>query len=290
MRTVRAACCSPARIGAVTCRRCWPWPTPRRRDLTCGSPQAGHGDRSRGAPSCRHAGTRCAPRQGRLPAAGSAPRSACPARSGERCRRPRRDPALPVRSRRRLRRLRLDPGLSRRARRRGIPIVIHEQNARPGLANRLGPGSRPVATTSRRPSCRTRASSACRCAPRIAQLDRRPCAPRPGRTSGSTDAPTLLVTGGSLAAQRLNEAGAAAAPSSPTGRRCSICRGRQGVRALRGGGRGRARVRRRVRGLSRVLLRSSGVRYVVLPYVERMELALRRRRSRRRALGRQHRA
>lgn len=99
------------------------------------------------------------------------------------------------------------------ARRRGVPVVIHEQNARPGLANRLGarwakavavtfpstalPGAAVTGLPLRREISTlvaARAESAVRARAAAAEalgLD-------PG-------VPTLLVTGGSLGAQRLNE-------------------------------------------------------------------------------------
>ena len=99
------------------------------------------------------------------------------------------------------------------ARRRRTPVVIHEQNARPGLANRLGArfasevattfastplsGSRVIGLPMRR---------------EITDLDRAAL-----RSEGLAhyglreDRTTLLVTGGSLGAQRLNDAFAGAA-------------------------------------------------------------------------------
>ena len=94
------------------------------------------------------------------------------------------------------------------ARRRGIPIVVHEANARPGVANRLAarltrhvytatastglPHGRPIGIPLR---------------PAILELDRereRPAAR--ARLGLAADRPTLLVTGGSQGARRLNEA------------------------------------------------------------------------------------
>ena len=94
------------------------------------------------------------------------------------------------------------------ARRRGIPIVVHEANARPGVANRLAarltrhvytatasvrlPHGRPIGIPLR---------------PAIVDLDR--AADRPAaraRLGLAPDRPTLLVTGGSQGARRLNEA------------------------------------------------------------------------------------
>ena len=98
------------------------------------------------------------------------------------------------------------------ARRRGTPFVVHEANARAGLANRVGarltryvaaagpgtglPGVRVLGIPLRRA---------------IATLDRT-AARGPARAAlGLADGPVLLVTGGSQGARRLNEAVAAAA-------------------------------------------------------------------------------
>jgi UDP-N-acetylglucosamine--N-acetylmuramyl-(pentapeptide) pyrophosphoryl-undecaprenol N-acetylglucosamine transferase len=93
------------------------------------------------------------------------------------------------------------------ARRAGVPIAIHEANAKPGLANRLGarmsrsvgvafagtvlPHARVVGMPLRR---------------EIAQLDR--AAQRPAAVAFfglDPELPTLLVTGGSLGARRINQ-------------------------------------------------------------------------------------
>jgi len=105
------------------------------------------------------------------------------------------------------------------ARRLGVPIVIHEQNARPGLANRLGarwaryvavtfPGTPlPHATLTGLP---LRAPIAELVAERAddALARRRAGAAALGL---DPDATTLLVTGGSLGAQRINDAVSAGA-------------------------------------------------------------------------------
>lgn len=94
------------------------------------------------------------------------------------------------------------------ARRRRIPIVVHEQNARPGLANRLGARLTPfVATTfaaTRLPHARLIGMPLRR---EITLLDREVTRAEGLAHFGLTDhRPTLLVTGGSLGAQRLNTA------------------------------------------------------------------------------------
>jgi UDP-N-acetylglucosamine--N-acetylmuramyl-(pentapeptide) pyrophosphoryl-undecaprenol N-acetylglucosamine transferase len=102
------------------------------------------------------------------------------------------------------------------ARRRGIPIVVHEQNARPGLANRLGArNAAAVALTF--PGTRLRASSGPAVVtglplrPAIAALVRdRASDPAAARYRGATELgldpgrTTVLVTGGSLGAVSLN--------------------------------------------------------------------------------------
>ncbi|BAW92848.1 undecaprenyldiphospho-muramoylpentapeptidebeta-N-acetylglucosaminyltransferase [Actinomyces sp. Chiba101] len=105
------------------------------------------------------------------------------------------------------------------ARRAGAPIVIHEQNARPGLANRLGARwARAVALTFASTPLKAAKGST-----RMTGLPLRPAiaglVEARSTAAGSTaarreaasalgldpDRPTLLVTGGSLGAQRLNE-------------------------------------------------------------------------------------
>lgn len=103
------------------------------------------------------------------------------------------------------------------ARRLGVPVVVHEANFRPGVANRLGAKlTRHVATTFPGTDLRGRGGAA--------QLTGLPMRTEVTRLQRSTqraagreafgldpDAPTLLVFGGSLGAQRLNTALAAGA-------------------------------------------------------------------------------
>jgi UDP-N-acetylglucosamine--N-acetylmuramyl-(pentapeptide) pyrophosphoryl-undecaprenol N-acetylglucosamine transferase len=143
------------------------------------------------------------------------------------------------------------------ARRRGVPIVVHEANPRPGLANRLGarfaarvatasdgvplPGARTVGLPLRR---------------EVATLDR--AARRlEGRAAYGLDPerPTLLVTGGSQGARTLNTAalGAAAALAAA------------GIQVLHAAG-----PRNTVPPPE---LPPGSPPYVLVPYLDRMELA-----------------
>ncbi|USQ77458.1 undecaprenyldiphospho-muramoylpentapeptide beta-N-acetylglucosaminyltransferase [Ornithinimicrobium cryptoxanthini] len=100
------------------------------------------------------------------------------------------------------------------ARRTGTPIVIHEQNARPGLANRLGARfTQDVATTFGATRLANSTVIGLPMRREIADLDRAALRGAGlahfGLQEGTT---TLLVFGGSLGAQRLNDAFPAAAP------------------------------------------------------------------------------
>ncbi|WP_407318198.1 undecaprenyldiphospho-muramoylpentapeptide beta-N-acetylglucosaminyltransferase [Isoptericola halotolerans] len=105
------------------------------------------------------------------------------------------------------------------ARRRGVPVVIHEQNARPGLANRLGARwAAAVATTFEQTAL---PGSTCVGLPLRAEIaalvDEREADPVGARTRAAdalgldASLPTVLVTGGSSGAVRVNEAVAGAA-------------------------------------------------------------------------------
>ena len=142
------------------------------------------------------------------------------------------------------------------ARRLGVPIVVHEANPRPGWANRLGarftrhvavsfPGT-PIAHGQYVGLPIRRA---------IATLDR---ASRrvEGRVAFGLDAdrPTLLVTGGSQGARRLNEAAAEAAPELAAA----------GVQVLHASG---------AANTVTVATAPGAPPYVVVPYLDRMDLA-----------------
>lgn len=103
------------------------------------------------------------------------------------------------------------------ARRLGVPIVVHEANSRPGLANRLGARFTPhVACAFPGTPLRGVQVLGMPLRRQITSLDAatlRALRPQALAEFGlSPERRTLLVTGGSLGAQRLNETLAAAAP------------------------------------------------------------------------------
>jgi UDP-N-acetylglucosamine--N-acetylmuramyl-(pentapeptide) pyrophosphoryl-undecaprenol N-acetylglucosamine transferase len=100
------------------------------------------------------------------------------------------------------------------ARQRHIPIVVHEANPLPGLANRVGAlFSSHVATSYPGTPLRGARLTGIPLRPEILQLDRSPAAARAARARYGLDAhrPTLLVFGGSQGARSLNQAIIAAA-------------------------------------------------------------------------------
>ncbi|MFL5315566.1 MAG: UDP-N-acetylglucosamine--N-acetylmuramyl-(pentapeptide) pyrophosphoryl-undecaprenol N-acetylglucosamine transferase, partial [Microvirga sp.] len=101
------------------------------------------------------------------------------------------------------------------ARRRRIPIVLHEQNARPGLANRAGARiARRVAVSFPETPLPKAEYVGLPLRPMIAGLDREALRAEARRYFDlDPDRPTLLVTGGSQGARSLNQAvsGASAA-------------------------------------------------------------------------------
>ncbi len=144
------------------------------------------------------------------------------------------------------------------ARRLGVPIVVHEQNTRAGVANRLGARlTRFVAVTFEG----TRLPHAVRLGMplrrEVSRLDR-PRLRAQAREHFGLDpqAPTLLVTGGSLGAQRLNEAVRAAGPD--------LLAAGAGVLHLTGEGKAVPEP---------VAVGGSTARYVVREYSDRMDLA-----------------
>ncbi len=142
------------------------------------------------------------------------------------------------------------------ARRRGIPVVVHEQNARPGLANRLGARfAAAVAVTF--PDTRLPGAHVIGMPLRheIATLDR-PALRAEARAGFGLDPdlPTVLVTGGSLGAARINAAFYHAVPALRAA----------GIQVLHVCGLGKDEP---------VETSGGGPPYVVLPYADRMDLA-----------------
>ncbi len=157
------------------------------------------------------------------------------------------------------------------ARRRGVPVVIHEANARPGLANRLGARwARSVTVTfegTRLPRAQVVGM------PLRAEVvalvgaagDRRATRAAAAAALGlDADRVTLLVTGGSLGAQRVNQVMA----SFGTDLRAA------GVQVLHLAGRGKAeQVLADLGGVLAASPAADGARYEVREYLEEMELA-----------------
>ena len=99
------------------------------------------------------------------------------------------------------------------ARRAGVPIVIHEANARPGLANKLGARlTRHVGVAFAGTPIRHARFVGMPLRPEIEHLDRTAARPDALAFFGLGDErPVLLVTGGSLGARKLNATMVAAA-------------------------------------------------------------------------------
>jgi UDP-N-acetylglucosamine--N-acetylmuramyl-(pentapeptide) pyrophosphoryl-undecaprenol N-acetylglucosamine transferase len=145
------------------------------------------------------------------------------------------------------------------ARRLGVPIVVHEANPRPGWANRLGARLTPyVATTFPDTPIRHGRQLGLPIRRSIATLDR--AARRAeGRAAFGLwpDAPTLLVTGGSQGARRLNDAASGAAADLLS----------HGVQVLHASGTANTVT------VPEGAAGPSTPPYVVVPYLDRMELA-----------------
>jgi UDP-N-acetylglucosamine--N-acetylmuramyl-(pentapeptide) pyrophosphoryl-undecaprenol N-acetylglucosamine transferase len=101
----------------------------------------------------------------------------------------------------------------RAAKREGIPIAIHEANARPGLANRLGARlTRFVGVTFASTRIRHGRVVGFPLRAEIERLDRAASRGEGAREFGlDASRPTLLVTGGSSGAKRINDTGVSAA-------------------------------------------------------------------------------
>jgi UDP-N-acetylglucosamine--N-acetylmuramyl-(pentapeptide) pyrophosphoryl-undecaprenol N-acetylglucosamine transferase len=145
------------------------------------------------------------------------------------------------------------------ARKRRLPLVVHEGNALPGIANKLGARFTTHVATSF-PDTRLRHARYVGLPIRrmISTLDRAALRAEARATFGlDADRPTLLVTGGSQGARRINEAVTAAAPALAAA----------GVQVLHVPGPKNDGVVPQGRD-------GAGLPpYVVVPYVDRMDLA-----------------
>lgn len=142
------------------------------------------------------------------------------------------------------------------ARRVDVPIVVHEANARPGLANRVGARmTRHVATATPDSPLRNAVHVGIPLRRSIAILDRDAVRANALAFFGlEPDRPTLLVFGGSQGARRINQAMAGAAAELS----------RSGVQVLHAVGAGNEDV---------VTPPGEGPPYVVRGYLDRMDLA-----------------
>ncbi|MEO7745333.1 MAG: UDP-N-acetylglucosamine--N-acetylmuramyl-(pentapeptide) pyrophosphoryl-undecaprenol N-acetylglucosamine transferase [Actinomycetota bacterium] len=147
------------------------------------------------------------------------------------------------------------------ARRRGVPIVIHEQNPLPGLANKLGARFTPYVAVSFAGTPLPHAvHTGMPLRPEISRLRREEVRESAFVALGlDPTRTTLLVTGGSLGAQRLNETFGAAARDLLAA----------GVQVLHASGLGKD-VPLDLGGADGA---AGGPAYVVVPYLDRIELA-----------------
>ncbi len=142
------------------------------------------------------------------------------------------------------------------ARRRHLPLVVHEGNALPGIANKLGARFTSAVATSF-PDTELRHGQYVGLPIRrmISTLDRAAARAEARAAFGlDPDRPTLLVTGGSQGARRINESVSAAADAFADA----------GVQVLHVIG---------PQNQLEVPARARAAPYVVLPYVDRMDLA-----------------
>jgi UDP-N-acetylglucosamine--N-acetylmuramyl-(pentapeptide) pyrophosphoryl-undecaprenol N-acetylglucosamine transferase len=141
------------------------------------------------------------------------------------------------------------------ARRAGVPIVVHEQNSRPGFANRLGARlTRSVAVSFPGTELPHAVRTGLPLRREIVELDRAALRPAARAAFGLDPArPTLLVFGGSLGAQRLNEVVPTVAAQLAA----------SGVQVLHVSGSGK----------SVAVPPAGNPAYAVVEYVDRMELA-----------------
>ncbi len=92
------------------------------------------------------------------------------------------------------------------ARRRGTPIVVHEANARAGIANRLGARWAVTVATAVDGALKDARVIGIPLRQQISQLDRSAARAAARASFGLGDGPVLLVTGGSQGARRINAA------------------------------------------------------------------------------------
>jgi UDP-N-acetylglucosamine--N-acetylmuramyl-(pentapeptide) pyrophosphoryl-undecaprenol N-acetylglucosamine transferase len=142
------------------------------------------------------------------------------------------------------------------ARRRRVPLVVHEGNALPGLANRLGARfTTRVATSFPGTPLRNGAYVGLPIRRLVSTLDRPALREEARRTFGlDPDLPTLLVTGGSQGARRLNDAVSGA----------QACLAAAGIQVLHVAG---------PKGTVTTTAEPGRPPYVVVPFVDRMDLA-----------------
>lgn len=142
------------------------------------------------------------------------------------------------------------------ARRRGLPLVVHEGNALPGIANKVGAMlTRHVATSFPNTELRHARYLGLPIRREIADLVRADLRSQARAEFGlDQDRPTILVTGGSQGARRINESMAAAAHDVADA----------GIQVLHAAGR-----------IDEVALdpRPGDPPYVVVPFISRMDLA-----------------
>ena len=142
------------------------------------------------------------------------------------------------------------------ARRRKVPVVVHEANPLPGVANRIGARFAAVVAVNTAGTPLPEAKVVgLPLRPAITGLDRAASREAARRHFGlDPDRPTLLVTGGSQGARTLNTAATAAAHSLAAA----------GIQVLHAIG---------VKNTVAVQERPDGPPYLVLPYLEQIELA-----------------
>jgi UDP-N-acetylglucosamine--N-acetylmuramyl-(pentapeptide) pyrophosphoryl-undecaprenol N-acetylglucosamine transferase len=143
------------------------------------------------------------------------------------------------------------------ARRAGVPFVVHEANARPGLANRVGARLTPYVAENYAGSLPHAQRHGCPLRPAIAELDRAASREQGRQFFGlKSDGPVLLVFGGSQGAASINRAIWDVAQSLSGA----------GVQVLHAVG-----VRQRDEGVQFAARHIPG--YVAVPFIDRMDLA-----------------